>query len=150
MVTFSSMSAKILSVAARAEEYLRTTGIADQAAMAPEYEFYVFDTVRHSCDINHAFYNIDSVEGAWNTGSDRDQTDLPVLGMPIHGGYRALPPNDRLYNLRAEMTALIEGVVPAEQVAQIVEVVDAPVAHFARAPVPLPVPVIVELLAHDG
>jgi glutamine synthetase len=97
------------SVAARAEEYLRVTGIADRATMAPEYEFYVFDTVRHSCDINHAFYNIDSVEGAWNTGSDRDKTDLPVLGMPIHGGYHALPPSDRLYNLRAEMTALIEG-----------------------------------------
>ncbi len=97
------------SVAARAEAYLRDTGIADLAAMAPEYEFYVFDTVRHSCDINHAYYNIDSVEGAWNTGSERDETDLPVLGMPIHGGYHALPPNDRLYNLRADMTALIEG-----------------------------------------
>ena len=37
---------------------------------------------------------------------------------------------------------------PAEHVAEVVGVVDGPVAHLAVAPVPLPVPVVVELLAH--
>lgn len=97
------------SVAARAEEYLRSTRIADAAQMSPEYEFYIFDSIRHHCDIHYSFYNIDSVEGAWNTGLDHDANDLPVLGMPIHGGYHAIPPSDRLYNLRSEMVSLIEG-----------------------------------------
>jgi len=96
-------------VAARAERYLADTGLATHAMMAPEFEYYLFDSIRHQCDINYSFYNIDTVEGAWNTGSDREATDLPVLGMPIHGGYHALPPNDRLYNLRSEMVSHIEG-----------------------------------------
>jgi glutamine synthetase len=98
------------SVAARAEDYLKSTGIADRAQMSPEFEFYVFDSIRHHCDIHYCFYNIDSVEGAWNTGSDHEMSELPVLGMPINGGYHALPPSDRLYNLRSEMVTLIEGV----------------------------------------
>ena len=48
------------------------------------------------------------MEGAWNTGADRETTDLPVLGMPLKGGYHALPPADRLYNLRSEMVGHIE------------------------------------------
>jgi hypothetical protein len=41
-------------------------------------------------------------------------------------------------------------IIPAHDVAEIIDVVDAPVPHFAVAPVPLPMPVVVELLAHDG
>jgi glutamine synthetase len=58
--------------------------------------------------VHYSFYNVDSVEGAWNTGSEHETTELPVLGMPINGGYHALPPSDRLYNLRSEMVSLIE------------------------------------------
>lgn len=95
-------------VARRAEELLRTSGVADLALMSPEFEFYVFDTVRHISDVNYAFYNVDSIEGAWNTGTDREVADLPILGVPVQGGYHALPPNDRLYNLRSEMVGQIE------------------------------------------
>jgi len=41
-------------------------------------------------------------------------------------------------------------VVPAEDMAEVIDVVDAPVTHFAVAPIPLPMPVVMELLAHDG
>ncbi|MDM7917220.1 MAG: glutamine synthetase beta-grasp domain-containing protein, partial [Candidatus Eisenbacteria bacterium] len=94
------------SVAMRAEEYLRSTGIADEAQLSPEFEFYVFDMVRHTTEVNYSFYNIDTVEGAWNT--DREGGELPVFGMPIKGGYHVLPPNDRLHNLRSEMVAHVE------------------------------------------
>jgi glutamine synthetase len=97
------------AVAARTEQVLRESGIADAAMMSPEFEFYVFDSIRHQVDVHYSFYNIDSVEGAWNTGSDHEATELPVLGMPISGGYHVLPPSDRLYNLRSEMVTLIEG-----------------------------------------
>ena len=41
-------------------------------------------------------------------------------------------------------------IVPAENVAEVVNVVDSPVGHLAVAPVPLPMPVVVELLSHHG
>ncbi len=97
-----------VSIARRAEEYLKSLGFADRAMMGPEYEFYIFDSVRHQCDTNFAFHNFDSVSGEWNTGSEREAHDLPVLGMPIKGGYHAIPPRDRLYNLRSDMVQLIE------------------------------------------
>jgi glutamine synthetase len=96
------------SVAGRAERYLVETGIADRILMSPEFEFYIFDSVRHQCETHYAFYNFDSVEGEWNTGAERNGSDLPVMGMPIGGGYHAIPPADRLYNLRSEMVGLIE------------------------------------------
>src|SRR3546814_16614167 len=35
------------SLAKRAEEYLKSTGIADTAFFGPENEFFIFDSVRH-------------------------------------------------------------------------------------------------------
>ena len=45
---------------------------------------------------------------------------------------------------------LVGDIFPAEEVVEIVEVVDAPVGHLAVAPIPLPMPVVVEALAHHG
>ncbi|MDU1122884.1 MAG: glutamine synthetase beta-grasp domain-containing protein, partial [Dermabacter sp.] len=56
------------TVAAKAEEYLRSTGIADTAFFAAEAEFYIFDSVRYQTEAKGAFYEIDSNEAAWNTG----------------------------------------------------------------------------------
>ena len=55
-------------VAAKAEAYLKSTGIADTVYFGPEAEFYVFDDVRFQTSQNEGFYHIDSIEGAWNTG----------------------------------------------------------------------------------
>ena len=52
--------------AKRAEAYLKSTGIADQAFFGPENEFFIFDDVRYGADMNGSFYQIDSDEGAWN------------------------------------------------------------------------------------
>ena len=55
-------------VAAKAEAYLKSTGVADTAFFAPEAEFYIFDDVRFETKQNAGYYYIDSIEGAWNTG----------------------------------------------------------------------------------
>jgi glutamine synthetase len=55
------------SLAKRAEAYLKSTGIADGALFGPENEFFIFDSVRYSSEINGSFYRIDSVQGAWNS-----------------------------------------------------------------------------------
>ncbi|UCE19712.1 MAG: type I glutamate--ammonia ligase [Gemmatimonadota bacterium] len=96
------------SVAQRAEEYLVKTGIATQSLWSPEFEYYIFDNVRHVNDTNRAFYEIDSEEASWNAPI----RERPNLGhhIPPSGGYHVIPPMDTLYNLRAETVRLIEEV----------------------------------------
>src|SRR5499425_343395 len=58
------------SLAKRAEAYLKSTGIADGALFGPENEFFIFDSVRHGSSVNGSFYQIDSVQGAWNSNKE--------------------------------------------------------------------------------
>ena len=60
------------NIAAKAEAYLRSSGIADTAYFGAEAEFYVFDSVRFETKQNAGYYFIDSEEGAWNTGRDEE------------------------------------------------------------------------------
>ncbi len=82
-----------------AEQYLNKSNVADQSMWGPEFEFYVFDHLSYTNDINTAAYRVDSSEASWR-GGDHD------LGysIPLHGGYHAIPPNDQLYNLRSEIS----------------------------------------------
>jgi glutamine synthetase len=56
------------SAAKRAEAYLKTTGVADEAFFGPENEFFIFDDVRWASEMQGSFYSIDSSEGYWQTG----------------------------------------------------------------------------------
>src|SRR5437660_792281 len=58
------------SLAKRAEAYLKSTGIADYALFGPENEFFIFDSVRFGNEMRGSFYSIDSVQGAWNSGTE--------------------------------------------------------------------------------
>ncbi len=60
------------SLARRAEAYLKSTGIADAALFGPENEFFIFDSARWTNEINGCSYHIDSVQGAWNSGTSYD------------------------------------------------------------------------------
>ena len=55
-------------VAKRAEEFLRSTGVADTCFVGPECEFFVFDEVSYALGPNEARYLVDSAEGHWNSG----------------------------------------------------------------------------------
>ena len=55
------------SLGKRAEAYLKSTGIADSALFGPENEFFIFDSVRWGADLRSAFYEVDSIQGAWNS-----------------------------------------------------------------------------------
>ncbi len=55
-------------VAKRAEAYLDSTGLADQAFFGAEAEFFIFDSIRFDQAPQHGFYYIDSDEGRWNSG----------------------------------------------------------------------------------
>src|SRR6201985_792108 len=90
------------NVAAKAEEYLKGTGIADTAFFGPEAEFYIFDSARFITGANEAYYHLDSIEGAWNSGREENGGNLAAK-PPYKGGYFPVPPMDHYTDLRSEM-----------------------------------------------
>jgi len=95
------------SIAKRAEEYLKSTGLADTAYFGPEPEFFVLDSVTWSNDMKGASYKIDSDEAAWN--SDKDYKDGNIGHRPgVKGGYFPVPPVDSLHDLRSSMCLAME------------------------------------------
>ena len=91
------------SLAKRAEAYLKSTGIADGALFGPENEFFIFDSVRYGAELRGCFYEIDSVQGAWNSGKeyqDGNRGHRPG----IKGGYFPVPPVDAFQDIRSAMS----------------------------------------------
>ena len=79
------------SVAKRAEEYLKSTGIGDTAYFGPEPEFFILDDVRWGAEMSGAFYKIDSEEAQWN--SERVYEDGNIGYRPgLDCGYFPVPP----------------------------------------------------------
>ena len=95
------------SLAKRAEAYLQSTGVADAAYFGPEPEFFVFDSVSFGTDMHSTFYNIDSEEGAWNTGSDYEGGNHGHRPR-VKGGYFPVPPVDSLHDLRSTICEILE------------------------------------------
>src|SRR5450631_2461957 len=79
------------SLGKRAEAYLKSTGIADSALFGPENEFFIFDDVKWSAEMHSAYHSIDSVQGAWNSGSDLDAGNRGHR-PGVKGGYFPVPP----------------------------------------------------------
>ena len=95
------------NIARKAEEYLRSTGLADTAFFAPEAEFYVFDDVRYETSTQGAFFAIDSEAGAWNTGRVEDGGNRGYK-VKIKGGYFPVAPMDHFADLRDEIVKVCE------------------------------------------
>ncbi len=55
------------SIAKKAENYLKETGIADTAYFGPEPEFFIFDDVRYGNEVGSSFYEVDSEEACYNS-----------------------------------------------------------------------------------
>ncbi len=105
-ITRESYTRDPRNIAQKAEIYLKSTGIGDTAFIGPEAEFFIFDNVRYESSKNIAFYEVDSVEGTWNTGREEE----PNLGYkPRHKeGYFPVPPTDKFQDLRTEMLLTLE------------------------------------------
>lgn len=105
-LTFEAYSRDPRYVALKAENYLKTTGIADTAYFAPEAEFFVFDGVRYSSTTNESFYFIDSEEAWWESGHN----GRPNYGRQIgpKRGYFPVPPTDTLQPLRNKFMLAME------------------------------------------
>jgi glutamine synthetase len=94
-------------IAAKAEAYLRSSGIAETSYFGPEAEFFIFDNVRYSSTDNVQYAEVDSDEAPWNSGRNNG---TPNLGhrMRVKEGYFPVAPNDTLQDIRSEMTLLLE------------------------------------------
>ena len=94
------------NVARKAEEYLAATGIADTCFFGAEAEFYLFDSISYSTDVNAAFYEIGSDRGWWSRGDATNLDGSPNLGYKtrLNGGYFPTAPYDAVVDLRDDMT----------------------------------------------
>ena len=97
-------------VAKKAVEYVRSTGIADEVFIGPEAEFFIFDQVKYSAGEYSSAYQVDSIEGPWNSG---------IFGfghsVPHKRGYFPVAPFDTLQDIRSEMVrVMIEAGVDVE------------------------------------
>ena len=107
--TMQSYTRDPRGVAKRAEAYLKSSGIAEQAFFGPEPEFFIFDSVRFGNEMGHTFFHVDSEEAHWNSSREYEGGNSGYRPM-IKGGYFPVPPVDSLHDLRAEMCRTLEQV----------------------------------------
>ncbi len=93
------------NVAMQAEEYLKSTGIADEMRIGPEFEFHVLDHVSYSILPNASYFRIDAEQAEWNTGAEGENLGYK---LPNKGGYHMAPPLDRLSDFRSRITLMME------------------------------------------
>jgi glutamine synthetase len=87
------------TIARRAVSYMRGTGIADEAVMAPEFEFYVFDRLEAVNEPYHTFVRVESSE---------IETDGASAAIACKRGYLCTPPTETLHDLRSEIALVLE------------------------------------------
>jgi glutamine synthetase len=113
-ITGESYSRDPRYVAKKAEEYLKTTGLATTSYWGPELEFFIFNSVRFEQNSHMGYYEIDSKEGIWNSGNG----DGENLGYrPRHKeGYFPVPPTDQIHGIRTKMALkMMEGGLEIEK-----------------------------------
>jgi glutamine synthetase len=102
------------SIAKRAEAYLKSSGLGDAAYFGPEPEFFVFDGVQWSVDMQGCSVKIHSEEAPWSSGADIEG------GNTGHrpgkkGGYFPVAPVDTFQDMRSEMCLILESLgIPVE------------------------------------
>ena len=94
-------------IARRAEQFLKSTGLADQAFFGPEPEFFIFDGVRWGNEMGRSFFEIESEEAPWSS-QKRYEGGNAGHRPGLKGGYFPVAPVDSFQDLRAEMCKVLE------------------------------------------
>lgn len=87
------------TIARRAEDYLRSTGLADEAWMGPEFEFHVLDRVAVENSPYRTRVDICCCE---------TQPEGQTPPIPRRGGYLRVPPAEHLHDVRTEIVLTLE------------------------------------------
>ncbi len=96
-------------IAKRAEAFLKSSGVADQAFFGPEPEFFVFDSVRFRNEMSGASFEIESEEAPWSSNKKYEGGNSGHR-PGIKGGYFPVSPIDSLNDLRGEMCKVLESL----------------------------------------
>ncbi len=92
-------------IAMKAENYLKSTNLADTAYFGAEAEFFIFDNIRFDQTQHCGFYFIDAEEGRWNSGREDNNRGYRPRTKE---GYFPVPPTDHYQELRAEMVEVMQ------------------------------------------
>ena len=95
------------STAEKAEAYLKASGIGDVSYWGPEAEFFLFDNVKYSISMNKVSYEVDAIDGAWNTDTEYEMGNMGHR-PGIKGGYFPVPPVDDGQDIRSEMLSTMK------------------------------------------
>lgn len=95
------------STAAKAEAYLKSTGIGDTSYYGPEAEFFLFDDVRYSVTPQKVSFSIDAEAAAWNTDGEFEGGNL-AHRAGHKGGYFPVNPIDEAQDIRGEMLSTMK------------------------------------------
>ena len=93
--------------AQKAEAYLKSTGIGDVSYFGPEAEFFLFDDVRFSVEMNKVSFEVDADDASWNSDT---QYEIGNMGHrpAVKGGYFPVNPTDSSHDLRGEMLSTMK------------------------------------------
>jgi len=102
------------NIAKKAIRYMTGLGVADTAFFGPEAEFFVFDDVRYDAQPYGTFYQVDSIEGIWNSGAEMEGGNKGYK-IRYKEGYFPCPPSDTLMDFRSECVLhMIEAGIEVE------------------------------------
>ncbi len=95
------------STAKAAQTYMKSAKVGDEVYFGPEAEFFVFDDVRWSTEQNLTSYEIDSMEGPYNSNTMYTGGNMGHRPGP-KGGYFPVPPIDSAQDMRTEMLQIMD------------------------------------------
>ena len=95
--------------AERAEAYLISSGIGDTSYWGPEAEFFLFDDVRFSVEMNKVSFEVDAQDASWNSDSEYEMGNMGHRAG-IKGGYFPVNPTDAAQDLRSEMLSTMKRI----------------------------------------
>ena len=96
------------TVVANAAKRLKESGVAEDAKVLVELEFYVFDDVRYSTTVDHSYYFVENSEGIGENSNDKPRPGLSR-------GYHATSPADKYQLLRNRaVKTMIDAGIPVK------------------------------------